>query len=383
MKGPITFDHSRYKYKLNRQIKDNLGKYLTSDNITVDDGRKKIIINTPIIITPRFQFDDKQIGGVSLGDGDGLGGDDMIGDEKSSSSQGHSELEKVIFTYPEFSDLIIEKLKLPELKPSLVDEMYEKKPQYNTIRKAGPRSLIHPRRTLKRALMRSLMSGSYQPGDPIPIVRSDLRVKDNKTKDYPLDSALIIYLMDVSGSVGVDARKIIREEVFILENVLERLYQKAFGSDYKGIKRRYVAHTSIAKEVTKEDFFSLNWMGGTVFSSAYHKLVDIISEEKKKGMRNFYVFQYTDGILDNDKKNKEETNNAIKALKDILPEVNLFGYTQMELGKKFKEPTHFMKILNYFFKDEVEKGHLALSEINTNTGENILNSIYRKLKTGR
>ena len=114
------------------------------------------------------------------------------------------------------------------------------------------------------------------------------------------------------------------------------------------------------------------------YSLAYH-----LGSEISYPFNSIYIFQYTDGQITNNQEVNEETKNALEALRRILPAVNLFGYTQVEFGSTFKEAKYFMKTLNYFFKEELATKHLVLSELNSNTGKDILHSIHRKLRTGR
>ncbi|MDP3639601.1 MAG: DUF444 family protein, partial [Nanoarchaeota archaeon] len=215
-----------------------------------------------------------------------------------------------------------------------------------------------------------------QPGDPLIPSREDFRYRAPAIEDIPLASALIIDLMDVSGSMDDEKKKIVKTEVFWRDRILERLYQQALGPNYQGIKRRYVVHTADAKEVSEYEFFHLQISGGTKISAGYEKVNSIIEEEKKAGMQNIYVFHYTDG------ENLESDQMAsTKSLREIIAEANLVGYTQIGSDHQF------LDVLRFQFREAFDQGDLVASLIQPDKdpaiGEQILNSIKTKLQQGR
>ena len=82
--------------------------------------------------------------------------------------------------------------------------------------------------------------------------KSDVRHENN---------AVIIYMMDVSGSMGDEQKEIVRTEAFWIDTWLR--------SQYKGIETRYIIHDATAREVDEETFFKTRESGGTLISSAY------------------------------------------------------------------------------------------------------------------
>ena len=72
---------------------------------------------------------------------------------------------------------------------------------------------------------------------------------------------------------------------------------------------------------------------------------------------------------------------SVKELRQILPEVNIFGYTQ--IGKD----ESFLNVLHWQFQEAFKKGDLVASIIvpqeGTSLGEKILASIKEKLRQGR
>ena len=104
-----------------------------------------------------------------------------------------------------------------------------------------------------------------------PIViptRDDMRYRSWKTIEEPTAKAVIIYMMDVSGSMGDEQKQIVRIESFWIDAWLRR--------QYKGIETRFIIHDAVAREVDRETFFRTRESGGTMISSAYKLCQDMI-----------------------------------------------------------------------------------------------------------
>src|SRR5919106_747340 len=86
----------------------------------------------------------------------------------------------------------------------------------------------------------------------------------------PVANAVIIYMMDVSGSMTDDQKEIVRTESFWIDAWLR--------SQYQGLERRYIIHDAAAKEVDEHTFYHTRESGGTRISSAYTLANKIIDE---------------------------------------------------------------------------------------------------------
>src|SRR5690606_40281270 len=65
----------------------------------------------------------------------------------------------------------------------------------------------------KRALKRMVGSGTYNPEDPLVLpIRRDMQYKSFKKVTKPQTQAVVIYMMDVSGSMGDEQKEIVRLE---------------------------------------------------------------------------------------------------------------------------------------------------------------------------
>ena len=80
--------------------------------------------------------------------------------------------------------------------------------RYSGIRRVGPESLRHFKRTYREALKRMISSGTFMPDKPVVVpVPDDKRYRSWKTINEPITNAVIIYMMDVSGSMGDEQKE--------------------------------------------------------------------------------------------------------------------------------------------------------------------------------
>ena len=156
------------------------------------------------------------------------------------------------------------------------------------MRRSGPNSLLHFKRTYKEALKRQIISGAYDPDNPIIIpVKEDKRFRSFKTSELPQRKAVVIYMMDVSGSMGSEQKEIVRTEAFWIDTWLKH--------NYHGIETRYIIHDAVAREVDYDTFFRTRESGGTIISSAYKLCLQLINEKYDPMESNIYPFHFSDG----------------------------------------------------------------------------------------
>jgi uncharacterized sporulation protein YeaH/YhbH (DUF444 family) len=149
--------------------------------------------------------------------------------------------------------------------------------------------------------------------------REDRRYRSYKIQSLPETNAVIVYMMDVSGSMGDEQKEIVRIESFWLDTWLRH--------QYKGIECRYIIHDAVAREVDRETFFHTRESGGTMISSAYKLCRDVIKADYPSATWNIYPFHFSDG----DNWSADDTRHCIEMLRnDILPAVNQFAYGQVE-----------------------------------------------------
>jgi uncharacterized sporulation protein YeaH/YhbH (DUF444 family) len=180
--------------------------------------------------------------------------------------------------------------------------------------------LRHFKRTYREALRRSISSGVYDPTNPVVVPqREDKRYRSWKESTEPVANAVIIYMMDVSGSMGDEQKEIVRIESFWIDTWLRRHYQ--------GLESRYIIHDAVAREVDRETFFHTRESGGTMISSAYKLCSQVMDDHYSPEEWNIYPFHFSDG----DNWSMDDTLTCMEIMKKtILPRVNLFAYGQVE-----------------------------------------------------
>src|SRR5262249_62239527 len=73
---------------------------------------------------------------------------------------------EVEVTMEELAAILGEELKLPNIEPKGKERIIAKKDRYVGVRRTGPESLRHFRRTFKQALKRQIAMGVYNPQNP-------------------------------------------------------------------------------------------------------------------------------------------------------------------------------------------------------------------------
>lgn len=319
----IKRDHSRFRAIVKGKIKADLKKYVTHGEMIGRKGKDLVTIPMPQIEIPRFRYGDKEQGGVGQGDGepgDPIGqGEPQPGEGEAGNQPGQHQLE-VDLTLQELAEILGEQLELPKIEPRGHKTIKSKTEKYTGIAKQGPNSLRHFKRTYKESLKRQIAIGSYNPDNPLIIpIRRDMRYRSWKTDIRTENNAVIIYMMDVSGSMGDEQKEIVRTEAFWIDTWLR--YQ------YKGIETRYIIHDATAREVDEDTFFKTRESGGTLISSAYKLCEKIIQTDYPPSDWNIYPFHFSDG----DNWSGEDTKICLDLMdQSLLHMCNVFCYGQVE-----------------------------------------------------
>ncbi|MBN19949.1 MAG: hypothetical protein CL678_01590 [Bdellovibrionaceae bacterium] len=367
----IKRDHARFREIVKGKIKRDLKKYIKNGEMIVRRGKDQVSIPMPQIETPRFRFGQNQ-GGAGQGEGkpgDPIGpaqpGQGEPGQGQAGNEPGQHELE-VDLTLQELAEILGEELELPRIEPRGKKSVKSKVDKYTNIASQGPDSLKHFKRTFKEALKRQVSSGTYNPDNPIIVPRKgDMRFRSWKSDVQYENSAVIIYMMDVSGSMGEEQKEIVRTEAFWIDTWLR--------SQYKGIETRYIIHDASAREVDEETFFRTRESGGTLISSAYQLCQKMIEKEYSPTEWNIYPFHFSDG----DNWSGEDTRLCMKLLEDyLIPASNVFCYGQVE--SRYGSGQFYKDLIENFGESHEE---VILSRIENKDG--ILNSIKDFLGRGK
>jgi sporulation protein YhbH len=317
----IDQDHTRFRDIVRGKIKQDLRKFVTSGEIIGKQGKRYVSIPLPQIQLPRFRYGQNQKGGVGQGDGQAGDAVDAQGqDAGQAGEQAGQHVLEVDVTLQDLAKILGEELELPNIEPRGTKTLRATSGRFTGISRVGPQSLRHFRRTFREALKRQIASGTYDPGDPrvIPI-RDDLRYRALATREVPQASAAIIYMMDVSGSMGREQKEIVRIEAFWIDTWLRH--------QYKNIEVQYIVHDAVAHIVDQHTFFHLRESGGTKISSAYELALRVMEDKYPSSEWNVYPFHFSDG----DNWSSRDTERCVELLRtSILPRVNQFCYGQVK-----------------------------------------------------
>jgi len=360
----IKQDQARFRDIVRGRVKANLRKYIQQGELIGQQGKELVSIPLPTIDLPRLLHGDQGRGGV--GQGQGEVGEPLPGSDGPGAGGGEGRhLLEAELPVEELADLLGEQLALPRIRPRGSARTPTTRTSYTGIATAGPESLRHVRRTYKQALRRQIASGVYDPARPVIVpVREDRRYLSWKKVPRPETNAAIVYMMDVSGSMGDEQKSLVRITSFWIDTWLRR--------HYPGLRTRYLVHDTVAHEVEREAFFRTRESGGTRISSAYQLAAELVARDYPPEAWNVYAFHFSDG----DNEGSEDTGRCLELLRQgLLPALNLFGYGQVaSLGGSGR------------FIDDLRGGlgpreEVALTEIAGRDG--ILEAIQAFLGTGR
>ena len=347
-------DRRRHRELVEESIKKNLGSIIAEESIIGQSRDKKIKI--PIKGIKEFQFIyGKNKPGVGAGDGNEKRGDKFGADSgqngQANGKAGNQEGEEIYeteITIEEVIRYLFEDMQLPDIDKRKLSNLESK--SYRKLgykRKGIPPKLAKKRSAIERikrkqASKRAIreLSGETQKSaegitqnvfdnDTIssdetdtqrfPFIEDDLRyyrIKEDNKRDY---NAVVICIMDVSGSMDQTKKYLARSFYFLLYQFL-RL-------KYANVEVAFVAHTTTAKEVNEKEFFHRGESGGTYISSGYDKAIEIVNERYSPSNWNVYAFHCSDG--DNW---SEDNKKAIESGKKLCELCNLFGYGEIVPG---------------------------------------------------
>lgn len=316
-------DQMRHQEKVREAIKQNLPDMVTDESIVMSDGKQVVRVPIKSIDEYRFRYNYNKQKHVGQGDGDSQVGD-VLGVDREAQKKGPGKGEgagdqpgedyyEAEITMAELEEILFEELELPHLEEKQREMLQSKDVVFNDIRKKGIMSNIDKKRTIIENMKRNANSG--KPGIH-GISPDDLRFKTWDEVQKPHSNAVVLALMDTSGSMGSFEKYIARSFFFWMSRFLRRKYEH--------VEIVFVAHHTEAKEVTEEDFFTRGESGGTICSSAYQKALDIIDTRYPAANWNIYPFHFSDG--DNLTSDNEKCVNLIQ---ELMKRANMFGYGEV------------------------------------------------------
>jgi sporulation protein YhbH len=315
-------DQARHQEKVREAIKQNLPDLVSEESIVMSDGKQTIKVPIRSLDEYRFVYNYNKSKHIGQGDGDSQVGDVLGVDPKASKKGGKGEgagdqpgedIIEAEISLAELEQMLFQELELPFLQHKDKDQLETKEIRFTDIRKKGIMSNIDKKRTIIENLRRNATSG--KPGIH-GISPDDLRYKTWEEIVKPQSNAVILAMMDTSGSMGSFEKYCARSFFFWMTRFLRQQYEK--------VEIVFIAHHTEAKEVTEEEFFTRGESGGTICSSAYVKALDIIDSRYPIASWNIYPFHFSDG--DNLTSDNER---CVKLIAQLLERCNMFGYGEV------------------------------------------------------
>ncbi|MBK5967320.1 MULTISPECIES: YeaH/YhbH family protein [Thiorhodovibrio] len=145
----------------------------------------------------------------------------------------------------------------------------------------------------------------------------DLRYQAFTREPQPTSKAVMVCIMDVSGSMDQMRKNLAKRFFILLYLFLQRNYDK--------IEVVFIRHHTIAQEVDEQEFFYSRETGGTVVSSALSLAHDIISERYDSNQWNIYAAQASDG----DNWDSDSTICRDLMTDRLMPLMRYFAYVEI------------------------------------------------------
>jgi uncharacterized protein len=315
-------DQDRHKERVKEAIRKNLGSIVSNEAIILSDGKRTVRVPMRALDEYKFRYDYRKKKHVGQGDGktrvgDVIGREGEPGNGKGGGQAGSdpgAEYYEAEVNIDEIAALIFEDLHLPYLQEKAKKAVQSRKTQFNEIRRTGVIANLDKRRMILENLRRNAREG--QGARFGGIKKEDLRFKTWEEVMRYESNAVVLAMIDVSGSMGEFKKYIARSFYFWMVRFLR--------TKYDNVDIVFISHHTEAKEVTEEQFFTQGESGGTVVSSAYQLALDIIKQRYPPHDWNIYPFHFSDG--DNYYSDNDE---AVRLADELISTCNLFGYGEI------------------------------------------------------
>ncbi|MBM7694230.1 sporulation protein YhbH [Peribacillus deserti] len=317
-------DQQRHQERVQDAIRNNLPDLISEESIIMSNGRDvvKIPIRSLDEYKIRYNYDKNKH--VGQGDGESQVGDVVARDGSGAQQKGPGKGQgpgdqsgedyyEAEVSLMEIEEALFKQLELPNLQKKELDENTVENIEFNDIRKTGLMGNIDKKKTMISAFKRNAMSG--KPGFH-PITKDDLKFKTWNEVIKPDSKAVVLAMMDTSGSMGLWEKYMARSFFFWMTRFLR--------TKYETVEIEFIAHHTEAKVVSEEDFFSKGESGGTICSSAYRKSLELIDLKYSPSKFNIYPFHFSDG--DN---LTSDNARCVKLVNELMKVSNMFGYGEV------------------------------------------------------
>jgi uncharacterized sporulation protein YeaH/YhbH (DUF444 family) len=325
-------DWLRHNQKVREAVRSNLSELLAGADFITQPQNRTLLVPVRFLEHARFRLADTETH-HGAGQGEGEVGrllrpahrreERGAGDAGTDGNEIRFVLELKV---DEIVDWLWEEMKLPELRPRRGAALDE--PDY--IREGwdrrGARSRLDRRRTVKEAVKRRAVQPS-----PLPFTNDDLRYRQLVRRAKPAIDAVIVFALDVSGSMQEEQRRLAKTFFFFALQGLRRQYAK--------VETLFLAHAVDAWEFAEEEFFRVSGSGGTVASSAFWLARERLAARYDPSRYNAYLFYASDG-----ENAVEDRAAATEALGELAVALNYLGYVETGAARFRPKATEMSEI---------------------------------------
>lgn len=279
-------DWLRHNDKIRDAVRANLPDIVANAEVAGDAART---VRVPVRMLEHYHFRLRSPEShQGVGQGDAKPGDQLVppgrdsGQGRGPGGRDDGGIEFVLeFRIDDIVDWLWEELQLPNLK-ARVGRATETDWVREGWDRRGARSRLDRRRSLRESVKRRALRA-----DAPAFTDDDLRFRQLNRREQPTTQAVVFLLMDVSGSMGDAERKLAKSFFFWAVQGLRR--------QYLHLDTVFVAHTTEAWEFDEEQFFQVAGTGGTISSTGFAKVREIVEERYGPSRWNVYVFYASDG----------------------------------------------------------------------------------------
>src|SRR5580692_2352022 len=343
-------DWLRHDEKVRDSVRKHLPQIVSGGDVINDTSRT---VRVPVKMLEHYHFrlrrPEEQQG---AGQGKAKPGDvfadparDKGPGEKGAGGRDDGGVQLLLeFKVDDIVDWLWEEMQLPNLKARVgpsddsdwIREGWDRR---------GARSRLDRRRSFKELVKRRAAPGATQ-----TFTDEDLRFRQLARRRQPAVHAVVFFMLDVSGSMSDRDRKLAKTFFFWVVQGLRR--------EYRSLETVFVAHTTEAWEFSESEFFQVSGTGGTVSSTGFGKVREIIDARYNPGRCNIYLFYASDG--DNSVSDAAE---ARAALNTITADACYTGYVEVSSGLSRQLATECGKLFGELAGAGGGGGSYALVEI--------------------
>jgi uncharacterized sporulation protein YeaH/YhbH (DUF444 family) len=342
-------DWLRHDEKVRDSVRENLPQIVAGADVINDTAKT---VRVPVRMLEHYHFrlrkPEEQQG---AGQGSAKPGDVLQGPqrqrgagEKGPGGQDEGEVQLMLeLKIDDIVDWLWEEMQLPNLKARVGPSE-----ETDWIREGwdrrGARSRLDRRRSFKQLVKRR-----GNPNATPTFTDDDLRFRQLARRKQPASHAVVFFMLDVSGSMSDRDRKLAKSFFFWVVQGLRR--------EYRSMETVFVAHTTEAWEFTEPEFFQVSGTGGTVASTGFAKVREIIDERYNPARCNIYLFYASDG-------DNSMGDNALarETLRSISQDACYTGYVEVSSGLSRQLATETGRLYAELSSSGMAAGSYALND---------------------